>query len=330
MAASHRPRSWGRAVRALVLVALLAFAVAALAGRWQELRPLFGRLPPAAVGLALLAALASMACSFLGWRTALAGLGFPLPVGGAMRVYFHGQLGKYVPGSVWSVVAQVELARVYGVPRNASATAVVVATLVTLVTGLGVAAAGLPLLGSDAWARYASTLLVLPAAVLMLWPPVLNRLISLALRLTRRSPLPVALRLGTVIRVTGWTLAVWGCYGFHLWILALGLGAGGATLALQATAAFACAWCVGFLVVLAPAGAGAREAALVFLLQPTMTAAVATVAALTSRLVLTAADLLWGLAALAAERRRRGRGDHPPDAAVPSPTGAANQTKLDR
>jgi glycosyltransferase 2 family protein len=315
-----------------VLLGLLAFTALALADNWQELRPLFGRLPPAAVGLALVAGLAGMFCSFRGWLAALSGLGSPLPFGGAMRVFFLGQLGKYVPGSVWSVLAQVELARGYGVPRSTSGAAMVVATLVTLVTGLGVAGAGLPLLGSDAVGRYAATLLALPVAALLLWPPMLNRLISWALRLARRAPLPVALDLGTVLRVAGWALAVWGCYGLHLWVLALGLGPGGATLLVEATAAFACAWCIGFLVFLAPAGAGAREAALVFLLQPTLPPSAATVLALTSRLVVTVADLVGGLVAVIAERRRRpGRRPTGLEGAVPSPTGAdPGRASLDR
>jgi uncharacterized membrane protein YbhN (UPF0104 family) len=294
-----------------VLLGLLAVVAVALASRWQEVRPILARLSLPAVGLAMVAVLGSLLFSFLAWRAALAGLGFPLRLGGAMRVFFLGQLGKYVPGSVWSVVAQAELGRDYGVPRKSSGAAVVVATLVALVTGLGITGAGLPLLGSEAYARYAWTLMVLPLALVLLWPPVLNRLVDLALRLARRDPMPVALDLGTVMRVTGWMMAVWVLYGIHVWILALSVGASGASLLPKAIAAFAGAWCIGFLVVVAPVGAGAREAALVFLLQPTIPATEAAVVALISRLVVTAADLIWGLVALGAERRRRERRDPP-------------------
>jgi uncharacterized membrane protein YbhN (UPF0104 family) len=328
LAVSRKRRSWGSIVRALVLLGLLAFVAVALADRWQEIRPVLARLSLPAVALTMVAVLGSLFLTFLGWRAALAGLGSPLPVGGAMRVFFLGQLGKYVPGSVWSVVAQAELGRDYGVPRRSSGAAAIIATLVALVTGLGVAGVGLPLLGSDAYARYSWTLVLLPVALVVLWPPVLNRLIAQALRLARRDPMPVSLNLETVMRVTGWSLGAWALYGVHVWILALSLGAGGATLLLKATAAFACAWCIGFLLIVAPAGAGAREAALILLLQPTMPSAEATVVALTSRLVITAADLLWGLVALGAERRRRDRRDANTKAS--SPMGPANQAKLDR
>jgi uncharacterized membrane protein YbhN (UPF0104 family) len=328
--ASRRRRSWYRAIRALVLLTVLAFAAVVLVARWQEVRAALARLSLPAVGLAIVAVLGSLLCTFLGWRAALAGLGSRLPLGGAMRVFFLGQLGKYVPGSVWSVVAQVELGRDYGVPRRSSGAAVVIATLTALATGLAVAGAGLPLLGPDAYGRYGWTLLLLPVALVVLWPPVLNRLIAVALRLARRDPLPVSLDLAAIARVAGWSLAAWALFGIHVWILALGVGAGGAMLLLEATAAYAAAWCIGFLLVLAPAGAGAREAALVFLLHPTMPPAEATVVALTSRLVVTVADLVWGLVALRAERRRRGSPNRSPATTEPaSPTGSANEAKLD-
>jgi glycosyltransferase 2 family protein len=307
-----------------VLLGLLAFVAFALVDRWQEIQPVLVRLSLPTVGLAVVAVLGSLFFSFLGWRAALSGLGSPLPLGGAMRVFFLGQLGKYVPGSVWSVVAQVELGREYGVPRKSSGAAVAVATLVALVTGLGIAGVGLPLLGSDAYDRYAWTLALLPVALVLLWPPALNRLIALTLRLARRDPMPVSLTLGTVMRVTGWSLAVWASYGVHVWILALSVGAGGAALLPKATAAFAGAWCIGFLVIVAPVGAGAREAALILLLQPTLPQTEAAVVALTSRLVVTAADLIWGLVALGAERRRRERRG-PPARPGPAPAPRARR-----
>jgi hypothetical protein len=47
----------------------------------------------------------------LGWRILV-------PVGGltAARIFFLGQLGKYLPGRVWGVVTHVDLGRRAGVP----------------------------------------------------------------------------------------------------------------------------------------------------------------------------------------------------------------------
>ncbi len=45
----------------------------------------------------------------LAWRRVLADLGSPLHLAPAGGVFFVGQLGKYLPGSVWSIVAQAEM-----------------------------------------------------------------------------------------------------------------------------------------------------------------------------------------------------------------------------
>jgi uncharacterized membrane protein YbhN (UPF0104 family) len=151
---------------------------------------------------------------------------------------------------------------------------------------------------------------MLPPALLLAAPPVLNRLIALALRVARRPPLPVPLSLAGALRAVGWALLAWLAYGAHVWLLARQLGVGGGpSLLLQCTGAFAGAWCVGFLLVVAPAGAGAREAALILLLGPVMPAAQATVVVVVSRLLFTTADL--GCAGVAALAARRGASRYP-------------------
>lgn len=67
--------------------------------------------------------LGGLFCGMLAWRSILRGLDSPLPVRPSARVYFVGQLGKYVPGSVWTVLTQMELGRDHNVPRRRSAAA---------------------------------------------------------------------------------------------------------------------------------------------------------------------------------------------------------------
>jgi hypothetical protein len=219
-------------------------------------------------------------------------------------VFFFGQLGKYLPGSVWPLLAQMELGRGYKVPRRASGAAVMIFMLLILGTGLLVAALALPFLAGDALRRYGWTLSVLPVAAVLLYPPVLNRILAAGLRLARRDPVPNPLSLRGVLGAVGWSLVAWVLYGVHIWILARMLGAHGAGLLARSTGAFAAAWCVGFLVVLAPAGGGAREAALIVLLGTGIGTARATVIAVVSRLLLTIGDLGWSGAAALVTRWR--------------------------
>jgi hypothetical protein len=303
--AARRPLRWRGAVRLLVLVGFLGALAWSLVAQWGAVRPLLGQLSILSLGAAMAAVAGGILATFQCWRTILTGLGGRLPVAAGARVFFVGQLGKYLPGSVWPVMAQMELARDYQVPQRTSGAAVGVFMLVVVGSGLAVAAATTPLLGSDAFHSYWWLLAVLPVALLLVVPPVLNRLLALALRLARRPPLPAPLPALAVLSAAGWALVSWLAYGLHVWVLAGQLAPGGLPLLARATGAFAAAWCVGFLLVVAPAGAGAREAALILLLGTALTRPQATVVAVVSRLLFVLGDLGWGAVALAVGRRRR-------------------------
>lgn len=294
-----------RAVQALVVVVFVGFLVLALAGRWNEVRSVLGEISAPAVALASVSMFAGIWASFLCWRAILTDFGSPTPLTGAMRIFFVGQAGKYLPGKLWPILTQARLGREYDVPARASGAAAAVFMLMVLGTGLLIGAACLPLLGAGAMDDYWWTLLALPAAAVLLWPPVLNRLIDKALRLARRQPMPQPLSFGGVARAAGWSLVMWLLYGVHMWALLRDLGAGGPALLLVATGAFAASWSIGFLLLVAPAGAGPREVALILLLGGVLPSASATVAALVSRLVMTVGDLGWSGVAVLVERLRK-------------------------
>lgn len=281
----------------MLWLALAAAAVAAAAAeQWEEVGPALGALSVGRLGVSGAAAVVGVGASGLLWRALLAGLGRPLALAPAARVFFVGQLGKYLPGGLWPAVAQMELGRDVAVPRRVSAAAVALFLWVHLLTGFAVAAVTLPLAGvaAPAWALLAVPCLALVA------PGVLGRALSALQRLARRPPLPVLPDAPAVLGATCWALAMWSAYGAHL----LALVAAPGLSPLHAAGAFAAAWGAGFVVLVAPAGAGVREAALVALLSPAMPTGVALAAALASRLLLTAADALWGAASLAVRRVR--------------------------
>jgi hypothetical protein len=304
-ASVRRPPRWRAVVRVAVLVVFLGALGWALATRWGAVRPLLGQLSVRSVAVAMAAVMAGILATFLCWRAVLTDVAGRLPLAAGARVFFVGQLGKYLPGSLWPVMAQMELGRDHQVPERASGAAVGVFLLVVVGTGLAVAAVAAPLLGPDALHAYWWLLAALPLALLAVAPPVLNRGVALVLRLARRSPLPAPLSGGGLLRAAGWALLSWLAYGVHVWVLAGQLTDAGPLLLAHATGSFAAAWCAGFLLVVAPAGAGVREAALILLLGGVLTGPQATVVAVVSRLLFVAGDLGWGGVALLAGRRAR-------------------------
>ncbi|MFD0803358.1 UPF0104 family protein, partial [Streptomonospora algeriensis] len=212
-----------RWVRLAVVVVVLGCAGLALHSRWEEAREALAALSPWVVGGSLLAALAGLGAQMMAWRAILAGLGSRLPVGTAARVMFLGQLGKYLPGSVWAFVAQVELARDHDVARQRGIAATVLAVAVTLTVNLAVAAGTLPIVSAEAARRWWWVLVLAPVLPALLHPRVVTALSNAAMRLARRS-LPAGTRLERVsgrgmAGALGWSLASWVPLSAHVWVL---------------------------------------------------------------------------------------------------------------
>jgi hypothetical protein len=253
--------------------------------------------------LAFFAVLVGLAASALSWRALLVEFGEQLPWRSAMRVFFVGQLGKYVPGGVWPVLAQMDLGNTAGArPRRVGATAVVVMGI-NVTTGLLVAVACLPFVSSHALHRSVWVLVLLPFGLALLYPRLLGRVVDRLLRLAGRDGLDRPLRWRGVLIATSWSLVMWACYGAQIALLAHPLASSGHRLPLLSTGAYALAWVVGFVVVVAPAGAGAREGMLILALAPALTTSAATAVALVSRVVMTAADFAWAAVAGAGRGR---------------------------
>ena len=249
------------------------------------------------------AVLAGLFATMLSWRAVLTDLGSPLPLPAALRVFFPGQLGKYIPGSVWPVLAQMELGKEHGVPRARSGTAGLLTVALGLVAGLLTAAVTLPFTSTDALSQYWYAFLGVPLLGIGLVPAVANPVLDKLLRLARRGGLEERLTGRGMAMGLGWSVVAWVFFGLQVWFLARTLGASGA-LPLS-TGAFALAWTLGFLVVFLPAGAGVREAALVVGLSPVLAKEEALLVALVSRALMSLGDVIWAGISVAAARRHR-------------------------
>jgi len=300
----------------LVLLALV-FVVLALRGQTHEIADGLARLSIGTILLAFLAVVAGLLAAALSWRAVLTGLGSHLPLAVSGRVYLLAQLGKYLPGSLWPVLAQTELGREHNVPRARSAVAAVAVLMVSLVTGTIVGVGCLALSATGAVRTYWYVALVPLLGVVVLSPPVLSRLLQLMLRVTRRPPTDTTVSGRAMLVSAAWGFLQWVFFGLQAWLLARGLGDGKnpLLLLLLALGAFALAWVVGFLVVFVPAGAGAREAALVLVLGPTLGRGNALALALVSRVLMIVGDfVVVGLAVLSARAHARRAAGTAPEA----------------
>lgn len=288
-------RRWVRVARWAFLALVLAFAWWGLRGREDELLAALRSISPWRVLVALALVLVGIAATGSAWLALLGAFGRRLPGAAGRAVFFLGQLGKYIPGGVWSMGAHAELARAHDVPVRTTVSTSLVFLGVNLATGSVVASVS-ALLGATTvdvprWVLWT----VLAGALVALTPPVVNRGGSLlagadGLRVTA----------GVLVRIVAVQTLTWSCYAAAVTVLApapdwhlLGVAAGAVTAS----------YAIGVLVVVAPAGLGARDVTLVALLAPALGLPTATAVALVTRVLHTAGDLLLALGAWSVARR---------------------------
>lgn len=296
MVERRRVLAW---VRIVLGVAVAVGVVLALVNQWPRVRPHLAQFDAPLVALAFLAVLVALGASMLSWRAVLAELGSRLPLRDAARIYFVGQVGKYLPGSVWPALVQMELGRSAGVPRSRMGVSFVLALALSLLTG---AVIGLPtVLSTGRYLLPALGVIVLVLPVLLV-PQLLGAFLDRGLRLLRRPPLERPLTRTGVLKVVGLSAIGWVAYGVQAWLLAVDLGASLAQTLPVAIGAYAIALVLGVVVVLAPAGVGVREFMLVVGLAGVLTGSAATALAIVSRALVTVADVATAVVGLLLRR----------------------------
>lgn len=285
-----------RHARVAIVILLLVgacLAVLALADSSRVVRASTRDLSLALVASSGAVTVLSLGASLLTWRAAVTAVTHQVSVGTAARIFFIGQLGKYLPGSVWAVVMQMELAARHGLQRSLVAVASVLSLAIGVPVALLLGLLAVPALLSAQAPSYLVLFLALPIAVIVLSPSVLNPVLAAVLRLARRPALPKRLSARGIFWVAAHAVVAHVLLGIHIWLLAQDLGADGLSVA-AAIGVFSLASFAGLVVVPVPAGAGVREAVLVVALSPVLPLGQALVLALLSRALLTAGDLLVG------------------------------------
>jgi uncharacterized membrane protein YbhN (UPF0104 family) len=288
------------ALRVLLAVLVTAAVVLAVAKNWTEVSADLRRMSPGTVVLAALVGCLPPMLTVLAWRRLLADLGSPIHLAPAGGIFFVGQLGKYVPGSVWAIVAQAEMATRLHVPRRRTAVTGLLNVGLAAVCGFIVGIPSLRLLvsGGESSATGWVLLLLVPLLVLVLWPPLLNWAIAMGLRVLRREPLEHRLSGRAVLFTVVAFCASWLCSGVSVYLLAravAGPDIDEGRLVLATVSGFALAAATSMFTVVLPAGVGLREGLLVLLLGPVISVPAAAAVVVVARFLTVLADVVFAL-----------------------------------
>ena len=287
--------TWVRIAGWAVAGAIIFLAGRSVVRNWEQLstQPLDWRVQPAWILLSALVVWLMYALLIVAWRRMLGGWGQRLRGWTAARIWTVSSLGKYIPGKVWAVAGMALMSKEAGIEPWAATGSAIILQVLAIGTGAAVAAcSGAGALESARPGIRAALLALVVASVigvgLLLWPPVLRRLLRLAGSDPLSGAAPAA---GGIIFGILANLIAWIGYGISLWLLARGILPGAGLTFLPAIAVFTASYLAGFLALLVPGGLGVREGLFILMLQGPIGIGPATALALASRLLLTITEV---------------------------------------
>jgi len=277
-------KGWLKAGKYAAMLLVLALIARSLARNWAAFQSVQVTLDvkigwlAASLGVVIL----TYVIQIESWRRMLHGWDQRLSYPNAARAWTLANLGRYIPGKVWSVAGLVVLAERAGVRRSAAAVSAFAMQAVVLGTGVVLVAIATP---------HAASPLLLGGAVLaalaligvLAWRRTAQWLGTLA---DSTSPLP-PLPLSAIVLSSSLMLLSWATFGVSFWMLIRGLISTAGVPLPAAMGMFALGYVMGLVALVAPGGLGVRDLALVGFLTPLVGSGGALAVSLASRVQLT-------------------------------------------
>lgn len=282
---------WGVAVRWIIAAAIVWFLGSRIANDWPTVQSSFSRLRWAWLAAGLLPAIVYFLMRVAAWRNLLKHLNVPSRFGTAAMVWANGEVVRYIPGNIWSVVGRLAQSTKMNTNRTTMFMSMVLETIVLMLAATGISA--IVLIGYPDFKFPMRTVILVVIAGLTLFfasPRPLRWLLHLLQRLLRRTDdAPV---IGHAFTAFGYMAIAWLMYALFQLTVAVGLGVTlNFSMLVTMIGAFTLSWIIGYVSFLTPSGLGVREVALVWLLRPYVDQSTALLIAVLSRVMMIAVEV---------------------------------------
>jgi hypothetical protein len=266
------------AVKIILTAVILYFLYSQIAHHWEQIANHSWQIDFAMTGLAVVVGALALLLIASNWRRLMAAFGYEIPMRRAFRVFYLSDLGRYIPGKVWTLVGFIYLARKEGVSPEDATASFVVSQLFTIPASFLVVALAvqydqrllvdqLALLGEYS-AHILTGVMLMGAAVVIFWLPKVLSVANFVLRRFGRPGIDFRLDKRVALQLFLRYFLGWLGYGaaFYLFVNSVAPDSGLGLIA--ACGIFSAAYQVGYLSIFAPGGLGPRELVMGLMLVP--------------------------------------------------------------
>jgi len=296
-------KKWVKAVlNFLIVVAVFFFVFNALNFQWEEfskLKIIFSKNYAYWLILSLGFIISSLMISAIGWVWITNVLHAQVPYHIGVRVFFISQLGRYIPGKLWTFMGRFMLCDKQNVPTTVISESILYEVAMSFlaasaISGLTLAISKNTTLGID-WLPYAIFCTVLLSLIA---PKLFFFGLNWILIKFGKEPIKTVIKYRHLLAYFILNVFLWLLMGYGIYLLSLSFLSIPIQQSIIFPGVFCIAWIGGFLSVLTPSGIGVREGILTYFLSQFISPSNALVIAICSRIWFTLAELLCLLIAI--------------------------------
>ncbi len=244
--------------------------------------------------------LLSLGCFFgyfilrsLGWFLIMKILGAELRLKKAGYIWFISEFSRYVPGNVWSFLGRVYLSNKEGVLKSITSVSLVLEMLYLLGTSLLIGLVFFLVSPIDNLEfSYWWLVVFIPMILLIINPNVLNKLLKIVLKKLKKEVVKLNISFGQSWILFLVFLLAWALYGLGSYLTAKAFVDLSGVPVIWLMSTFVLVWAIGYLSFITPMGLGVREGAVVAILKTMISAPLASLIALVTRVFLIISELI--------------------------------------
>jgi len=213
------------------------------------------------------------------------------------KIWFVSNIGKYLPGKVWTVVGMIYLLEKEGVPKRKGLTTSIIGQALSVLSAFILS---FILLGFTLYEKifsknpvifFLAILFSIAVLIIVAYPKLLQISINLGLSLAKKERINLELRSRDLLLYLAYYIFSWFLFGLAFMVFIQSITQVNWNLYFSLTGAFAFSLTIGFLAVFVPGGLGVREGILVLLLSLYFPLPVATLISIFSRLYISVVEL---------------------------------------
>ena len=288
------------AVKITITAVIIFFMGRSFLLNWEKIRTYDWSFNPVLMTVSFLIFCFAYATLPWVWCKLLEYMGHRLSYHDAWYIFYIGNLGRYIPGKVWTVAGMAYLAGKAGIPVTIAGTSAVCAHAYSLLSTFVFLPIFFIFKGSES--ENLMFLWFLPVffilMVIFIFPGNLERVLNAVLKKFGKSTVNIGITTLSALKTAGFYFLLWLLFGIAFWIFVSAVVGFGQVNPFYAAGTWAIAYLIGYLAFFAPGGLGVREGIMVFLLMNILPVGVCIVIAGFSRLIVTIIEILFVVTAL--------------------------------